>query len=804
MGIWNPNTDAWRPFDSHLGPEEFENITADEKVSRAHAIRVGARAAFFSCQTKDALQRAAQHRARVERRDFAAGDLVYIHRELRQRKGKKSGSTWLGPGTIIGKEGHNFWVARGGRCLLAAPEHLRPAHHEEISEMMRLKTSIAELKQVMDKADDDLIDQDYEEEDQGGETPPPEDMEWEQEPAVLADRPDMEVEEPGSIIGRALRRERQLEAHARRRQALDDVPVTLKKPQAHQAMLTKHAISEKGKEKQLEKELPWQLIPPDEKELYREAELKQWNEHVQFEAVRALSPEESAEVLKRVKPDRILNSRFLYRDKNYAKRKTDPSVPAKPKARLCIAGQNDPDLGKIDMVTDAPTTSRHSIILALQLALCRGWLVSVGDIRAAFLNGFQAPRDLYFRQPKRGIPGLLPEQIIEDKDFSVVGLLLTHVDDLMLMSEPGLARHVQAQLKQMFPVDEWEEDSFEYVGCEYKCSPDKIEITQKNYIGNRVEKVTVHSNQQDGDAVSPEQVEENRTVIGCLSWLAKQTRPDIQFQVSQAQRKQRDPTVLDLKQTNKAVTDALQFQECGITLRKIPEEKLCFLAYHDAAWGNTGPEHQEPQDEAWLGGHLVASQLGSLVLLADEDCLGPTGGAFSLVDWKSKASQRVCRSTFAGETMACCEALEGALFLRGLFTSFATGARVPDHQGGAHFALHLITDCRSLYDHIHREGIPRAPSEKRLAIDLAGLRQALVIEAEHQWRNQHGDPIQPTPENPLRPPLHRLPTHEQMADLLTKRLKPDEWWSRVNQGWMSLPLKQHAQGRQKFQNLVAV
>lgn len=170
----------------------------------------------------------------------------------------------------------------------------------------------------------------------------------------------------------------------------------------------------------------------------------------------------------------------------------------------------------------------------------------------------------------------------------------------------------------------------------------------------------------------------------------------------------------------------------------------------------------------------MASQFGSLILLADENCMGPNGGNFSLVDWKSKASQRVCRSTFAGETMACSEALEGALFLRGLFMSFGTGVRVPDHQGGAYHPLHLITDCRSLYDHIHREGIPRAPSEKRLAIDLAGLKQALVIEAEHQWRKKHGDPFKPIPETPLRPPLHWLPTQEQMADLLTKRLKPDE------------------------------
>ena len=105
-------------------------------------------------------------------------------------------------------------------------------------------------------------------------------------------------------------------------------------------------------------------------------------------------------------PSRILRSRFAYKDKNHAKRKKDPTLPCRPKARLCVAGQHDPDLGRQDMSVDAPTTGRHSILLALQLALCRGWLVSVGDIRAAFLNGIPAPRQLYFSQPKKGIRSL--------------------------------------------------------------------------------------------------------------------------------------------------------------------------------------------------------------------------------------------------------------------------------------------------------------------------------------------------------------------------------------------------------------
>jgi len=38
---------------------------------------------------------------------------------------------------------------------------------------------------------------------------------------------------------------------------------------------------------------------------------------------------------------------------------------------------------------------------------------------------------------------------------SVHGLLLTHVDDIMLMAEKGLVPLLQKALQDRFPVDEW-------------------------------------------------------------------------------------------------------------------------------------------------------------------------------------------------------------------------------------------------------------------------------------------------------------------------------------------------------------
>ena len=69
----------------------------------------------------------------------------------------------------------------------------------------------------------------------------------------------------------------------------------------------------------------------------------------------------------------------------------------------------------------------------------------------------------------------------QSTETTVHGLLLTHVDDDMLMAERELVPLLQKALQDRFPVDEWVSDEFEYVGCEYKCSEQEVRITQKHY-----------------------------------------------------------------------------------------------------------------------------------------------------------------------------------------------------------------------------------------------------------------------------------------------------------------------------------
>ena len=87
-----------------------------------------------------------------------------------------------------------------------------------------------------------------------------------------------------------------------------------------------------------------------------------------------------------------------------------------------------------------------------------------------------------------------------------------------------------------------------------------------------------------------------------------------------------------------------------------------------------------------------------------------------------------------------------------------------EHQGG----------------HIHRAGAPKAPSEKRLAIDLAG--------GQRQWEMRNPG-LEPTSTRPMKVPLHWVPTEWQMCDVLTKRMCPCKCWGLMATGNIKIPSK---------------
>ena len=808
----------------------------DDKHAREVALRTAARAAYHHVQTDERVRRALLGRTRVQTRLPEVGERVFFYRKTRNNKR----GLWHGPATVIGKEDNNYWVTKNGRCLLCAPEHLRLATGEELGEMFALRVAREDLDKLLNAdQEDEGVYGDQEEGDCDMEEAAdyvPDDM---MEDLGISFPRDNEAEDAVPAGGAAASAAAGPRKRLRSKGPAPSGPV-------QQAMMLKRARTPRSREKQLEKELPWNFIPEERRDDFRAAEAKQWGEHINHGALEVLSLQESLAVRDRVRPERILPSRYAYRDKNLGRRRADPSVPWKPKARLVVAGHLDPDLATGTMLTDSPTVSRAGLTSVLQICASYGWKAAAGDIQAAFLNGLHLERELYMAQPRGGVDGLHPGQLVRiwkgvfglsesprmwfdrlkevlmGETFFVNGAdhklsqcpldpcifcllsgsasrpgayIAIHVDDLLIVAPPETNRYLQDRIGKLLPVDGWEEDEFDYIGSHVTVYDDEIVVCQEAFVEGRLFNVDIAKDQDGGAPASEEQTIDNRSLIGALSWLSGQTRADLQCSVALAQQVQRAPLGSDIRFTNATARKALDHKSEGVRIRAINLGRAVFTVFHDAAWANA--EHEEAEDgfrlsnEEIVNGSLgtelfsddrprpakkqrskIASQIGHAVFLFDRKLFDGETAKGSLLEWRSQACKRVCRSTFGAETMACIEGIEACQYHRALLATLVSGRFVQLEEARKAWPMVAMTDCKSLHDHLHRAGIPRVPTDRRLAIDLASLRQELAAEV---WDRR-------------RLPLQWIPTTCQLADPLTKPMQAGDWWKAIREG-TQLPLK---------------
>ncbi|OLP97775.1 Copia protein [Symbiodinium microadriaticum] len=589
----------------------------DDKHAHEVALRTSARAAYHHVQTDERVRRALAGRARVQARRPAVGEQVFY---FRKTKNAKRGM-WMGPGTVIGEEGNNLWVSKGGRCVLCAEEHVRLATPEELGHAFSLRVAREDLEKLLGADPED--EETYEPEEGAGIGDFPDDLE-----ELMAD---IEPSEPGEIAY-----DMDVEAEEQRGNRRDagglDPPVLRRKrrkgpPDGHHSGAVPHQVNMLKKAK---------TVRP----LFLAAERKQWAEHLQHDALEVLDVNTSKRVRAEVPRERILSSRYAYRDKAMGKRKACPGTPWRAKARLVVGGHLDPDLGGGSfggLVTDSPTINRSSLVMLLQLAVSLQMQMATGDVQAAFLNGLELERELFMEQPRGGVEGLDPLQLlrikkgifglaesprmwydrlyqvlteetfkIEDTEYRLrpcpldpcVFLLQNddclqpkayvgiHVDDLLVVAHEKYRLALQGRISELFPVDSWEEGEFDYIGSRVTMKDGVVQVNQSAFVEGRLFSIEVDKSQNGNQPATEEQVIDNKSLIGALSWLSSQSRPDIQCSVALAQQLQQCPLSDDVRFTNTTANRAAAHRDKGLTLYPVDLEKATIVVYHDAAWAN--------------------------------------------------------------------------------------------------------------------------------------------------------------------------------------------------------------------------
>ncbi len=838
---------------------------ASSELGRRLQIRCTARQATEAHYAKEMVRKTVAARTRlVDKVDV--GETVFFYRcypSLKAQKLQAQRGCYLGPGLVIGMQGSNYWISYAGRCYLVAPEHLRSLAPDEVcSTKPLIRQGLEELRRASQATDYlDLTQQQATPADlqQAAEVPagndfsaeaPLESVDIPQTPVQEAPAEPIRVLEPPDEMDQLQRTvdehmadpenptdttATETEASGEKRKAEEPessaassstagAPVSWR-PQGDTDNLkwkksrsdpdkeafeirTKRIVTAKIKKKMLDKEIPYKEIPMKDRHLYHKAEEKEWSDWLKNKSVRIVKGKEVHDILRDTPASRIINLRFVYRDKNASIRTPQVWLPVKAKARMCAQGFTEP-LARAGLVKlDSPTVQRIGIMVFLQITANFGWFDTwrKGDISSAFLQGTDrdaAKGRLFLRPPKgKVLAGVDEGDILEvlksvyglpdaprawweevtgflrgigfehsrldvafmvcyHDDGSLGAMIILHVDDVMVATDgtPYMEAKVE-EFHKKYPFGEWENvkevGEVTYTGRQISLHGNEIHLGQADFIKGRMDNIPMARQKKSlEEKCTPTEHAEFRSGVGNLHWVTSQTRVDHAVDTSRLQKRQNAPTFGDYKDLAKVVKEVKSTEKVVIKIR--PVQNLCVGAYTDSSlYGSQGEIIPDDEDLAGYDKHKLHSQAGSLIVIMNKDHLDDVGDVpVSMGDWRTRASRRVYHSTFASEAQAAVETYGLAKYYRAYLCDIIWGFadwRPVESFGETEIPIILFTDCKSLYDHLKKDG--SVPDDKWVAVSMASLRGAVsagpgrdVRKSEAKW----------------------VPSRWQLADCLTKK-----------------------------------
>ena len=536
-------------------------------------------------------------------------------------------------------------------------------------------------------------------------------------------------------------------------------------------------MSAKLQKKMLDKEVPFSQIREEDLPLYEIAEDKEWKDWLKNGSVKVIKGKDAVHVRLHTSPKHIINIRFVYRDKNASIRTPQVPLPIKAKARLCAQASKEPAAMAGLIKLDSPTVQRVGVMIFLQLLANFGWHENwiKADISSAFLQGVERDNvhgKLYLNPPNRPLQGVDPGDILEviksvyglpdaprawweevtkffrdlgfthsrmdiafliyyHDDGSVGAMLVLHVDDMMIAHDGSkIMRSKVNQINSKYPFGEWlnvaeQPKGVTYTGRQIRLVDKNIQVCQQDYIDGRMEqlKVPKQKSRDATDLCSPQEKAEFRSGVGDLHWVSSQTRVDYAVDVSRLQKRQNNPTYGDLKNLSKTIREVKSTADLALTIQPISDPVVAVFS-DSSLYGATGELIECDSDLEGYDKHSIHSQGGALItVMSRPDLEKTTDVPFSLLDWRTRASKRVFHSTFAAEGGAAAEAIGMGKYVRAylcdIMFGHASWVDVGDF-GEDQLPLTLLTDCKSLYDNLKKDG--SVPDDKWAAIAIASLR----------------------------------------------------------------------------------
>ena len=489
---------------------------------------------------------------------------------------------------------------------------------------------------------DDLYLPDITEDERAGPAPEP------SEPAPMDADPSTTEARPAGVI----------------RAGADDLHEEERPAKRHrQEFLEAYLTNVEGLTKQRKrKETIFNQLSSRDKVKFEKAIAKELKQNLLSGAYELISLKESEEI-RRQKPDKIMKSRFLFTEKPLepddveSARKEgllldDADGICKAKARHVMQGFSEHGAEYLPSTT--PQVAKDSVLLTLQVLCSMGWTIGNLDFTQAFHSGGPIARELYAEQPKEGLPDADSRQLLRLKktcygltdgpwawyqhlrtELLAKGYVLSTTDPCLYILREGDELHGlislatddmihggsdkhwvrMEELRQKYKMGKYTTGGGRFAGKEIETLPDgRFLVHMKPYIENKLNPVPLSRDRKRRrySYCTPAEISALRGAIGELSWICKESRPDVAGRVGLLQQCMPEPMIFHIIEANAIIQELKRTSAVGITINKIPIERLRVGVITDASWGNSsaGPAEANDKDTweetstSWIRHHV--------------------------------------------------------------------------------------------------------------------------------------------------------------------------------------------------------
>ena len=296
-----------------------------------------------------------------------------------------------------------------------------------------------------------------------------------------------------------------------------------------------------------------------------------------------------------------------------------------------------------------------------------------------------------------------------------VGIMITHVDDLLYAGSGPVYEKAMNAIKEDFKL---KENTGTFTFCGKQIIQDesvRIHVGQADAAKSLefIDITPVRRRQLVAPCTAAE-ISEIRRVVGAVGWIARQTRPDLLAATSLLAQSLSGPRVSNIVEANSLVKSAMENADFQLVFKsdvEIDYSSCRILCSSDASFAN-----------AVTDGEKLKSQAGYVLGVRAKD-----GDALHFLEFSTGTVKRTCRSTLAAEANGLVAAVEAADYLRSVIL-----ALINPHMAlsdlmdrGDVLPVQVYTDARSVYDVVLKD--TSRPQDKRLRVVIAQLREMFGV-----------------------------------------------------------------------------